>query len=75
MRGQAENPLVRTEILTNEAKRLLKIKDITFSRRREAKRYMKTKELFLSSQEVVEAQGFIRFRTEDQRSVYQIVSG
>ncbi len=33
--------------VTNEAKRLLKIKDNVFPRALKAKRYMKTKELFL----------------------------
>ncbi len=51
----------------NEAKRLLKAKGKHFPTTIKAKRYLKTKELFLSSQEVIDAKQFT-FEREDQKT-------
>jgi hypothetical protein len=50
-------PVISQPNVTNEAKRLLKTKENTFSTTNEANRPMKINELFVKSQEVVDKQG------------------
>ena len=53
--------------VTNEAKRLLKTKEDVFLTPFKAKRYLKIRELFLSSQEVVDTKRFTQKRREKLR--------